>query len=196
MVRRSTPLEQQLPVAGYKICRDIPVGNREPVNLLAMVSQTDQLRSWPVAPEAPPGQRSVIKAATHAQAVALRIKANQRHQQELQTPERYLLPRVGNRLTDTKAVGMPAGVCGEALELHAPAGPASNYRQIAVFALASGFLQQSLWIDFTVIGQIESNVTAAQKKHAAAKQALQGAAGVTLLTRSKGAARFSQFTAK
>ena len=80
--RYSPPIHPRLSHDGIQ--RHIPFLRLDVVDALTLVGESDQQRALPVQAAAEEGQRPVVEAAAHADAVALSIEADQRRQYKVQ----------------------------------------------------------------------------------------------------------------
>jgi len=70
------------------------------------MGETDQPRSLPVLAAAEEGEAAIIETSTHADPVALSIKAHQRHEDQIKPLRRHDSAVMGDGLEDTKAVAL------------------------------------------------------------------------------------------
>lgn len=131
---------------------------------------------------------TVIEATAHTEAIASIIEGNQRRDDQIQAVHLTRLAPVTYRFGDTEAIKHQLRFLGKRREPEAVVVAWTEGRQVAMLTHLQGAPDQWGQIDFTVVGQIESDVTAVQEQWLGGEIAFQGDGGTVVLLRAKAAA--------
>ena len=138
--------------------------------------EADQHRALPMVATLFEGEGAVIEATAHAQAIAFRVKGDERQEDHIERPRHDVLSMPQERFGYAKTVVDQSGSRFKGGEPETVAGTCSEDRQVGALAGLQCQMEQGGGIDFASAGKIEGDTVAVSEGFVVACEAQQSKA--------------------